>query len=355
VSGGIRARFRLRLGGFSLDVDLALPARGVTALFGPSGSGKSTLLRCMAGLHRAEGRMQTGETVWQAEGVWVPAHRRAVGFVFQDAGLFAHLDVRRNLEYGWRRVPASRRRIAPQQAIDWLGLGPLLGRRPATLSGGERQRVAIGRALLTSPDLLLMDEPLAALDLQSREDILGYLERLHDHLPAPLVYVTHAPGEAARLADHLVLLENGRVRDRGEPAELLTALDGAAARLDGSAVLCGRVLEQDARWHLTRIGTDHWCIAVPREDLPRGAPARIRIQASDVSLALAAHDDTSILNVLPVTVDDLRDLGPAQQLVRLRLADGQPLLARITRLSGERLALVPGKAVYAQIKSVALV
>lgn len=355
MSESLLVRFRLQRADFSLDVDLELPGQGITAVFGPSGSGKSTLLRCIAGLQRAEGCLRVAGETWQAGREFLPTHRRAVGVVFQEASLFTHLGVRGNLEYGWRRLPAAQRRIEMAQVIEWLGLGPLLERHPRTLSGGERQRVAIARALLTSPRLLLMDEPLAALDLRSREKILGYLERLHEHLPVPVLYVTHAPDEVARLADHLVLLENGRVRACGEPAELLTDPGGLAARHGGAAVLRGRVLVHDENWHLTRIGNDHWAITVPRSDLPPGHEARVRVQASDVSLALTAPGDTSILNILPATVGEVRDLDAAQQIVRLRLADGQPLLARITRLSGERLALAPGKAVYAQIKSVALV
>ncbi len=355
MSETIRARFRLRRATFSLDVDLALPGQGITAVFGPSGSGKSTLLRCLAGLQRAEGSLRVAGETWQADDVFVPTHRRAVGVVFQEASLFPHLNVRGNLAFGWKRLPASQRRIAMEQAVDWLGLSPLLERHSGTLSGGERQRVAIARALLTSPRLLLMDEPLAALDLHSRETILGYLERLHDHLPVPVIYVTHAPDEVARLADHLVLLRNGRVQDSGDPAELLTDPRGAAARLGGAAVLHGRVLAHDETWHLSRIGNEHWSITVPRTALAVGSEARVRVQASDVSLALSAHADTSILNILPATVEDFRDLDSAQQIVRLRLADGQPLLARITRRSGERLALAPGKTLHVQIKSVALV
>jgi len=355
VNAPIRARFRAQLAAFTLDVDLHLPGRGITAIFGPSGSGKSTLLRCIAGLQRAEGALHIGNTTWHDETHCTPAHKRAVGYVFQDASLFPHLSVRGNLEYGRRRVPAAERRIMLEQATHWLGLDNMLDRRPDTLSGGERQRVAIARALLTSPRLLLMDEPLAALDLQSREVILGYLERLHEHLPVPVIYVTHSPDEVARLADHLILLEAGRVRDSGEPAELLTALDGMAAQWGGAAMLQGQVLAHDETWHLTRIGNDQWRLAVPREDLPPGSMARVRIHASDVSLARKPHDDTSILNILPVTVEAWRDLNPAQVLVRLRLTDGQPLLARITRLSHHRLELHEGQAVYAQIKSVSLV
>jgi molybdate transport system ATP-binding protein len=356
VSQGIQARLAIRRGGFELDVDLNLPGQGITGLFGASGSGKTTLLRCIAGLERARGTLRVNGEIWQDPQQFLPVHQRPLAYVFQEASLFPHLDVRGNLEYGWRRLAPAARQIGFDDAVDWLGLAPLLARRPAGLSGGERQRVAIARALLTSPRLLLMDEPLSALDFRSKGEILPYLEKLHARLAIPVLYVTHSPHEVARLADHLVVLDAGRVQAVGETAELLTALDLPLAGYDrASALLQGTVQDHDATWHLTRVGTDAWHIAVPREDLAVGQPARIQIQASDVSLALQPHTDTSILNILPARVDAIRDINPAQLLVRLQLDDGQTLLARITRRSGDVLGLQPGQRLYAQIKSVALV
>ncbi|HIP53448.1 MAG TPA: molybdenum ABC transporter ATP-binding protein, partial [Chromatiales bacterium] len=209
----IDIRFCIARGDFVLDVDTVFPGKGVTAIFGPSGCGKTTLLRAIAGLERdPNGYCQVGEHLWQKKAMFLPAHRRSLGYVFQEASLFPHLSVRRNLEYGFKRVPKNQRRVTLEEATALLGLGNLLARRPLGLSGGERQRVAIGRALLTSPRLLLMDEPLAALDQASKREILPYLERLHDELAMPLLYVSHAADEVARLADHLVLLDNGCVK-----------------------------------------------------------------------------------------------------------------------------------------------
>ncbi|HEY1392919.1 MAG TPA: molybdenum ABC transporter ATP-binding protein, partial [Methylibium sp.] len=204
---------RLARPGFALELDCILPGGGVTALFGPSGCGKTTVLRALAGLERAKGRVVVNGEVWQddASKAFVPTHRRAIGYVIQEPTLFPHLDVRRNLVYGLRRIPPQQRRIGMDRALSLLGIGHLLDRAPSSLSGGERQRVAIARALLTSPQLLLMDEPLAALDAARKAEILPYLERLHVELRMPIVYVTHSMEEVARLVDHLVLMESGRV------------------------------------------------------------------------------------------------------------------------------------------------
>jgi molybdate transport system ATP-binding protein len=212
---GVAGRFAGRLGSFRLDAEFALPARGLTALSGPSGSGKSTLLRCIAGLVRLTGKLTVAGQVWQDDSTFLPVHRRPVGMVFQDASLLPHLSVRGNLEFGWRRARGARS-IAWDEAIGLLGLAPLLGRAPVNLSGGERQRVALGRALLSQPRLLLMDEPLSSLDAQSKAEILPYLDRLHRELAIPALYVSHDPAEIARLADRVLLMRDGRV----SPAEL---------------------------------------------------------------------------------------------------------------------------------------
>jgi molybdate transport system ATP-binding protein len=355
VTEGIRARFATAFTSFTLDVELDIPGRGVTVLFGHSGSGKTTILRCLAGLERARGALVVNGETWQDGRVFLPAHRRPIGYVFQEASLFAHLDVRGNLEYGYRRVRPGDRRIGFDQAVAWLGLEGYLDRSPARLSGGERQRVAIARALLTSPRMLLMDEPLSALDHRSKGEILPYLEELHDRLSIPVVYVTHSPDEAARLADRMVLLDAGRVRAVGPVGALMTALDLPLAGFDqAAAVLTGMVQGHDDSFHLTYITVSGVRMAVPREDLDDGERARIQVRAQDVSLALSAHSDTSILNVLPALVDDVREAGPAQLLVRLVLEDDQTLLARITRRSGLALGIERGRFVYAQVKSVAL-
>ena len=355
----IQARFRVIHDGFQLEVDLQLPGRGVSVLFGASGSGKTTCLRAMAGLeHTPGGYLSVNGEVWQddAQGLFVPTHQRDIGYVFQEASLFDHLSVRGNLEYGMRRVAAVTRRVSLQQAVELLGIGHLLERKPEKLSGGEKQRVAIARALATSPRILLMDEPLAALDLRRKQEILPYLERLHDELEIPLIYVSHAPDEVARLADHLVVLEQGRVLASGPLTEILGRLD-LPIRLgeDAGVVLEGKIVEIDAAWHLARVdfaGGDLW---IRDNQLPIGQQVRVRILARDISIALEPHGDSSILNVLPATVEQMaEDTHPALALVRLN-AGGVVLVARITHRSAARLELKPGMQVLAQIKAVALV
>jgi molybdate transport system ATP-binding protein len=345
-----------RPGGFSLETAFTAPGRGVTALFGGSGCGKTTVLRCVAGLERAHGCCRIQGETWQDDSSFLPAHRRPIGYVFQEASLFPHLSVRANLEFGWRLVERAERHIRFDDTVELLGIGPLLGRDTARLSGGERQRIAIARALLTSPRLLLMDEPLSALDHASKEAIIPYLERVFDELGLPVLYVSHHPDEVARLADHMVLLEEGKVTASGEAADLMTRLDLPLVRFDSaSAFLNGEVAGHDDTFHLTYVDMTAGRFTIPREDLEIGRRARIQVHARDVSLALADHHDTSILNILPARVLDTHDLDPSQLLVRLRLEDGQNLIARVTRRSGVALGLHEGKPLYAQIKSVALV
>ena len=354
---GIAARFDVAYPGFRLQADLALPGRGVSALFGPSGSGKTTLLRAIAGLERHPGRLVVGGEVWQddAAGVFVPTHRRPVGVVFQESSLFEHLTVRGNLEFGMKRVARERRRVDLDAAVALMGIGHLLERRPARLSGGERQRVAIGRALLTSPRLLLMDEPLAALDLARKREILPYLQRLHDELDLPVLYVSHAPDEVARLADHLVLLDAGRVVASGPLAATMARLDlPTALGDDAGVVLDGEVVAHDADYGLATLAFPGGSLRVAHGPEPAGRRLRIRVLARDVSIALVPHADSSILNRVAATVvDDAPADTPAHRLLRLD-AGGTPLLARITRLSRDQLALAPGRAVWAQIKAVAV-
>ncbi len=352
----IEVNLQHRLGELHLDATFTVPASGVTALFGRSGSGKTSILRAIAGLMRVKhGVVKINGEVWQERKHFLPAHKRPVGYVFQEASLFPHLSVRRNLEYGRRLVPEDGRKIGFDDAVDILGIGPLLKRAAHGLSGGERQRVAMARALLTSPRLLLMDEPLSALDHHAKQAILPYLESLHDQFAIPSLYVSHDPNEVARLADQMVLLEEGRVIAQGTAADLLTRLDLPLSRHDDAvSFLEGFVSAHDHTYHLTWIGMHGGRVAVTREDLPIGKHARVEIQARDVSLSLKAHSDTSIINILPVKVIDTHDTGPSQLLVRTELQDGQTLLARITRRSAVALGLHEGMCLYAQVKSVAL-
>ncbi|UCC98482.1 MAG: molybdenum ABC transporter ATP-binding protein [Phycisphaerales bacterium] len=351
----IEARFHINRGGFTLDVDLSVPARGVTGLFGPSGCGKTSLLRAIAGLeYHRDGFLKVDDTIWQDAERFVPPHRRSLGYVFQEASLFTHLTVRGNLEYGLRRVPRAERRIPFNNAIELLGIRHLLERRSDTLSGGERQRVAIARALAVSPGLLLMDEPLAALDLASRQGLLPYIESLHDELEIPAIYVSHTLEEIARLADHLILLEAGRVVATGAVNEMLTRLDLPLAHGSGAAsIVEAVVVGHDQEYHLTHLDFVGGRFIVPRRAVPTGGHVRLRLAARDVSLTLERQSQTSIQNIFAATVDQVIPEGKAQVMVRLLVAD-VPILSRITQKSAVELNLKPGKSVYAQVKSVTL-
>ena len=354
---GLAAFFQLTRGDFSLDVTLALPGRGVTGIFGRSGSGKTTLLRSIAGLERVPGaRLEVNGEVWQDEAkrIFLPVHRRPLGYVFQEASLFPHLNVQRNLDYGQRRTPEASRRVSLAQAVELLGIGPLLQRQPASLSGGERQRVAIARALATSPRLLLMDEPLASLDASRKAEILPYLERLHDELDIPVLYVSHALDEIARLADHLLLLEAGRVTAAGTTSELMTQLDLPLAQGDAAAALIDATIARlEPAYHLGHAQFSGGVISLPSRDLRLGQRVRLRIQARDVSLTLQRQQGSSVQNIFPVTITRLLSDTPGQVMVSLD-AGGSALLARITQKSVDMLQLKPGKHVYAQVKGVAV-
>ncbi len=357
LTSGIVAAFRHSYGAFSLDVSLSLPGRGVSAIFGSSGSGKTSLLRCFAGLERAQSAyLSINGEVWQDDqaGVFLPVYQRPLGFVFQDASLFAHLDVQQNLDYGLRRVPVASRRVALDHAIELLGIGKLLGRRSDTLSGGERQRVAIARALATSPRVLLMDEPLASLDVQRKAEILPYLERLHDELDIPVLYVSHAPDEVARLADHLVLLEAGRVLASGPTRELMTRMDLPLSHGDSAAAIIEATVQRlEPHYHLAVAAFAGGEISVLNPNLHIGQALRVRIQARDVSLTLQKQGDTSVLNIFAVTVTGLSPDSPGQVMVGLD-AGGSALLARISQKSADALQLQAGRRVFAQVKGVAV-
>lgn len=351
----IQARFRLDWPGFTLDVDLTLPGRGVTALFGHSGSGKTTLLRCIAGLERApQGFLRVNGEIWQDRRHWLPTHRRCLGYVFQEAYLFPHLSVLGNLRYGLKRG-AAERAVSLDHAIELLGIGHLLARKPDRLSGGERSRVGIARALASSPRLLLMDEPLAALDLKRKQEILPYLERLHDELEIPVLYVSHSPDEVARLADHLVVLDAGRALASGPLAQTLARLD-LPIRLgeDVGAVLEATVGAIDEQWRLARVDFPGGSLWSRDRGVPVGRKVRVRVLARDVSLARQHPGLSSIQNVLEGRVDAIaNDDHPALALVRVQVG-ASALIARLTRRSAATLEIVPGQAVWVQVKSVAL-
>lgn len=351
----IEARFKLDWPGFALDVDLKLPGRGVTALFGHSGSGKTTLLRCIAGLERpAHGRFVFKGSIWQDGNTWLPTHQRPIGYVFQEASLFPHLSVLDNLRYGQKRSGGANR-VSLDTAIELLGIGHLLERKPDSLSGGERQRVGIARALAVGPEILLMDEPLAALDLKRKQEILPYLERLHDELDIPVIYVSHSPDEVARLADHIVAMDGGRVVAHGPLGETLARLD-LPIRLgeDAGVVLDATIGEIDAQWHLARVDFPGGSLWTRDHELPVGRKVRVRVLARDVSLTLDDPGRSSIQNVHPAVVEAVADDDhPANRLVRVTLGESR-LLSRLTRRAVEQLGIVPGLPVRVQVKSVAL-
>jgi molybdate transport system ATP-binding protein len=358
----IVARFRGTLGAFALDAAFEAPMRGVTGLFGPSGCGKTTVLRCVAGLQMLrEGYLSIGGEVWQDGAAFQPPYQRSVGYVFQEASLFPHLSVRRNLLYGHRR--AMRRgaeEVTPfDDVVALLGMEGLLERSPLRLSGGERQRVAVGRALLAQPRLLLMDEPLAGLDRLSKDEILPYLEALHTALSIPVLYVSHDLAEVERLADHLVLLEAGRVVASGPLAELQADPTLPVARLPDAAVaLTAMVTDYDPDYGLTTLSVEGATIVVPGQYGAPGTSQRVRIGASDVSLARQDPGPSTILNVLPARIAAAEPQDAAQMNVVVRLGkagEGARLLARVTRKSWDALGARPGDLVHVQVKSVALV
>ncbi len=357
----IRAEFRNALGNFTLDTAFETPAKGVTALFGPSGCGKTTVIRCIAGLVRVkDGYCRVDGEVWQdGEGAFLPTHKRPLGYVFQEASLFPHLSVRKNLLFGApKEKPKDRPEIDFDEVVDLLGVRRLLDRSPTNLSGGERQRIGIGRALLTQPKLLLMDEPLSALDRKTKNEILPFIEKLRDHFAVPIFYITHDMTEVERLADQVVLLEKGHVVMAGALAELQSNPNSPMATSREAAVsLSGRVTSFDPQYGLLNLSIPGGVLIAPSPPAEIGDTRRLRILASDVSLARESPGPSSILNLLPAKVVALKPLDPYETLVVVALGEGGEgarLLSRMTRKSCETLGFSEGLSVFAQVKYVAL-
>lgn len=358
----IDVAFKGDLDGFRLDVAFAAPARGVTALFGPSGCGKTSTLRCMAGLQRLPGRCVVAGEVWQDDKLFLPPHRRPIGFVFQEASLFAHMSVRGNLLFshaGRNRATVRPGAVAFDDVVDLLGLAGLIDRSPGGLSGGERQRVAIGRALLSDPRLLLMDEPLSALDRDRREEIMPFLERLHASLSLPILLVTHEMSTMERLADHLILIDGGRIVASGSLADIQSDPGlPLAARRDSAVSLEGVVVDVDPAYGIASVDVAGGVFRIPApEGGYVGSHLRLQVAAGDISLAREKPGATTILNVLPARIIAARGSGEHEIIAVLQLGEtggGVRMLARVTRLSWERLALGEGMSVYAQVKSIAL-
>ena len=352
----IHACFHLDRGDFVLDVDLDIPAQGVSVLFGPSGCGKTTILRCLAGLERiTAGYLRFNGDIWQDAQRFVPVHQRSIGYVFQEASLFPHLTVEHNLLYGFKRIAPEQRRVELDEVVDLLNLGCLLARFPDALSGGQRQRVSIGRALLTSPKLLLMDEPMASLDVTSKGEILPYLERLRDKLSIPIVYVSHAIEEVVRLADHMVLLENGRVLAQGPLQTLLTRPELPLAYSEqASAVIEGTVAAHHEADYLTELAFAGGRLLISHQDRAIGDALRVRVLARDVSVALERPATSSVLNAIPVKIAQISDDAHLGHVILNLLAGECPLLARISALSCRQLDLSPGQSVWAMVKEVVI-
>jgi len=350
----LEVALRHRFGAFGLDAKFRVERPGITALFGPSGAGKTTVVNAIAGLLRPdEGRIVIdGETLLDtAARIFVPARLRRAGYVFQDARLFPHLSVEGNLRFGWLRTGRRATQTEFDEILDLLGLETLLGRKPARLSGGEKSRVALGRALLASPRLLLLDEPLAALDAARKAEILPWFERLRDRARLPMIYVTHSADEVSRLADAIIVLEAGRLAAQGSVFDILSDPElGALVPADG-AVFPARIVEQRAD-RLTALGFDGGTLLVPRISRPAGTPIRVRMRADDVMLALAAPEAISANNVLPAEVVAIRTRD-ANADIRL-ICGNVRFVSRITQSSLARLALVPGMQVFAIVKSVTL-
>ena len=360
----ISANFAGMLGTFSFDVAFEAPMRGVTALFGPSGSGKTTTLRCIAGLERLAGHLSIGGEIWQDDRtrIFCQPHKRSIGYIFQEPSLFAHLTVRKNLLYGAQRASRNGaiQAVKEDDVVDLLGIGHLLERSPSSLSGGERQRVAVGRALLSQPRLLLMDEPLSGLDSWTKQEIFPYFETLHQQLSIPILYVSHDMSEIDRLADRLIVLDHGKVLTSGPLCELKA--DPALPFLhasDAGVTIEGRVAAFDESYGMTVFSVSGGTLLIPGLHGQPGSIRRLRISASDVSFSLVQPEGTTILNGLPCRIVSItaQNQGVDEVLVVAGLGengDGARIVARIMRKSCELLDLAPGRSVFAQINGVAL-
>lgn len=348
---------RKALGIFTVDVAFSSDAAGITALFGRSGSGKTTVINMVAGLIPPDEGYITvkGRTLFDsAQSIDIPPERRRCGYIFQDGRLFPHLTVKANLTYGMNLVPRAGRYVSYDQVVELLGIGHLLARRPARLSGGEKQRVAIGRALLTSPSLLLMDEPLASLDSARKGEVLPFIDRLPRELSIPILYVTHSLDEILNLADMVVLLDSGRVVAEGSVEDVMSRLDlqRYTGTLDAGVVIATVVEQHDHATGLTTLRFTDGVLKIPLFDQPVGDRVRVRIRSRDVAISLSRPDKISVQNIFPAIVEEVVDT--ADSLVDVRLNIGCPLLSRITPAAKAALKLNSGDRVFALVKSVAI-
>lgn len=357
MSPMLNIRINTPLDHFPLSMDIEIPGQGITALFGPSGCGKTSLLRCIAGLHRAaQAHIEINGHCWQNSTHFTPPHRRKVGYVFQEASLFEHLSVKQNLLFAHDSNSSDKGALTFEEVSHLLGIQHLIDRMPDTLSGGEKQRVAIGRALLSAPDILLMDEPLSALDFKSKAEILPYLEQLHTRLSIPVVYVTHALSEVESLADHIVLMDRGQVTAQGDIQEIMLDLASPLAHFSKAGSLIDAIVTRyDEHYDLTYLSVDGGALKVPGSQGAIGERKRIRIGANHISLTRFENNDSTIVNTLPVTIAQIDITDKAQCNIILTLGKNTRLLARVTRWSTDQMSLSVGDQLYAQIKGVSLV
>jgi len=351
----IKGKFYVNQSDFVLDTNIAIQDEGVTAIFGPSGCGKTTLLRIIAGLDKYPGnQLEVGNEIWQDDKSFIPPHKRPIGYVFQEARLFTHLNVRQNLEYGVKRTAKSVKKITLADSIKLLGIGNLLKRRPDTLSGGEKQRIAIARALALNPEVLLMDEPLSNLDMRRKQEIIPYLENLNQKLNIPIIYVSHATDEVARLADNVALMETGKIVASLSVQEAFSSLNLPLAHSDNAgSIINAKVFGHDTKFNLTYLEFAGGMITITRKNLAQNTKVRLLLAARDISLTLDKQENTSILNIFPALVDKIAEAGPSQVIVRL-VTNNVPIISRITKKSAAGLNLTKGKKVFAQVKSVAV-
>ena len=350
----IECNIKIQLESFMLDANFSIPDRGITVVFGPSGSGKTTLLRAIAGLEKSDkGFLKIGDSVWQKGEDFLATHKRQIGYVFQDAALFDHLDVKGNLNFVIKRAIGLKEDFI-ESIHNLLEIKTLLNRKTTQLSGGEKQRVAIARALLTNPKILLLDEPLSALDLKRKNEILPYLDSIHNDLEIPILYVTHSQDEMSRLADHLLLIEDGNIVGSGPVNDMLTRFDMPLSHGgDAVSIIEAEVLKRDSEFNLMHLDFLGGQFIVPDNSFPVQTKVRIRVVARDVSLTKSKQVDTSILNIFPAMVQEIVNEGEAQVMVRLQIKD-TILLACITRKSSYKLRLEKGSEVFVQVKSVAI-
>ena len=350
----IECKIKVQLESFMLDANFSIPDRGITVVFGPSGSGKTTLLRAIAGLEKSDkGFLKIGDSVWQKGEDFLATHKRQIGYVFQDAALFDHLDVKGNLNFVIKRAIGLKEDFI-ESIHNLLEIKTLLNRKTTQLSGGEKQRVAIARALLTNPKILLLDEPLSALDLKRKNEILPYLDSIHNDLEIPILYVTHSQDEMSRLADHLLLIEDGNIVGSGPVNDMLTRFDMPLSHGgDAVSIIEAEVLKRDSEFNLMHLDFLGGQFIVPDNGFPFQTKVRIRVEARDVSLTKSKQVDTSILNIFPAMVQEIVNEGEAQVMVRLQIKE-TILLACITRKSSYKLRLEKGSEVFVQVKSVAI-